>query len=127
MTLSGEFDDVVAAALGVDAKKALTSLDGGGMSSCVLPIDAVLCEARLVADGQTAQISHVKGTKATARAGKPDEGTRIDLEFEFMFDRDVWAFLGEHAGAAALVTMNRVQLELVGAGKGKSKGKAATA
>lgn len=120
ITLTGEFEDLVAAGMGADAKKALASLQAGGMTSCVLPIDRLLCEARLVSDGKSLHIDRLKGTKASAKAGKPEEPIRIDLEFEFMFNREAWIFLGEHAGAAALVTLNRVQLGLLDAGKTKS-------
>lgn len=116
MSLVREFDAVVAAGLGGDARKALAALEGGGMTSCVLPIDSLLCEARLNAEGDSLAIRRIKGTKATGKAGEPEEDRppRVELEFQFIFDEQAWAFLGRHVGATATLRLNRVQLELGG-------------
>lgn len=114
LTLIREFDSLVAVGLGGDAKKALAALSGGGMVSCVLPIDRVLCDAHLVADGDAIDVGHLKGTKATGKAGVPDEDKppRIELEFQFVFSDAAWAFLGRHVGATASLRLNRLQREM---------------
>jgi len=113
LTLACEFDLLVAGGLGGDAREALASLKSGGMTRCELPIDALLVEAKLVAEGKSIVLKNLKGTKATARAGSEEKPPHIDLEFAFLFEREAWAFFGEHVGALALVTMNRMQMELL--------------
>lgn len=113
LTLTREFDVLVANAL-AGAKKLLPALRAGDVTSCVLPIDRVLCEIQLNADGDKLKIGRAHGVKATAKAGNPDkdEPPRIDLEFEFVFSQEAWAFLGRHVGAMARLNLNRSQQSL---------------
>jgi hypothetical protein len=113
LTITREFDSTIANALG-GAKKIHAALNAGDVTSCVLPIDRILCAIQLVADGDRLNIDKAHGTKATAKAGDPDSDTppRIDLEFEFVFSQEAWAFLGRHVGAMARLRLNRSQQEL---------------
>lgn len=110
LTLTREFDELIASAL-QGAKKVHAAVKAGDVTSCVIPIDAVLCEIQLNADGDTLNIGRARGTKATAKAGKSEDDTppRVDLEFEFMFTLEAWAFLGRHVGAMARLRLNRSQ------------------
>lgn len=112
LTITREFDSVIANALG-GAKKIHAALSSGDVTSCVLPIDRILCAIQLVADGDKLSIDKAHGTKATAKAGDPENDTppRIDLEFEFIFSQEAWAFLGRHVGAMAKLRLNRSQQE----------------
>lgn len=112
LTLTREFDTIIANAL-AGAKKIHGPMKSGDVTSCVIPIDRVLCEMQLVADGDKLTIGRACGTKATAKAGDPDNDTppRIDLEFEFIFSQEAWAFLGRHVGAMAKLRLNRSQQE----------------
>lgn len=115
LTLACEFDSVVAGGLGGDAREALELLESGGMQSCILPIDRILVEARLVALEKAHTLKNLKGVKATAKAGDDDKAARVELEFAFSFEKEAWCFLGEHVGIVAAVTFRKMQLELAGA------------
>jgi len=108
LTLTREFDTVIANAL-QGAKKVHAAVKAGDVTSCVIPIDAVLCEIQLDTNGDMLAIGRARGTKATAKAGDEDSPPRIDLEFEFIFTLDAWAFLGRHVGATATLQLNRSQ------------------
>jgi hypothetical protein len=74
LTITREFDSTIASALG-GAKKIHAALNAGDVTSCVLPIDRILCAIQLVADGDRLSIDKAHGTKATAKAGDPDSDT----------------------------------------------------
>jgi hypothetical protein len=114
MIIDREFDDEIATALGADARQALQSLRGGGLSSCVLPTEALEVNARLVSDHDQVDIPALKGVQARGDAGAEDMPPSICLEFEFPFSEPAWVFLGKHCGAVARVTFRSRQLTLVG-------------
>lgn len=112
LTLTREFDVLIANALS-GAKKIHGALKAGDVTSCVIPIDRLLCEIDLNADREDLKIGRAHGTKATAKAGDIDNDRppTIDLEFEFIFSEEAWSFLGRHVGAMAKLRLNRSQQE----------------
>lgn len=119
ITLEREFDIVIAAGLGGDAKQSLLALETGGMESCVLPMDAVVADAMLTAgDGDSVRIRHLSGVKAKGSASSEDGfPPSIKLEFEFPFQTDAWVFFGKSCGTTADILLKRAQMELVGTGR----------
>lgn len=118
MVLEREFDDLIAAGLGGDARKALLSLRDHGLESCVLPLDSVDAEGKLVApDAKSISIGALKGVKATGQAGaKSEEPPSLLLEFEFVWNEQAWVFLGRYCGGVAQVSLKARQLTLAGTG-----------
>jgi len=119
MVLEREFDTVIAAGLGADARAALLALETGGMESCVLPMDGLEADAQLTAElGEHIEIKGLIGVKAKASKPAGKDGDElppsIKLEFEFAFDVAAWTFLGQHAGTTAVLLLKRKQLELAG-------------
>lgn len=117
MVLEREFDAVIAAGLGENAREALVALETGGMESCVLPMDAVQADAMLTAElGECVTIKNLVGVKATGTRATGEDGDElppsVKMEFEFTFATDAWAFLGQHAGGTAVLLLKRRQLEL---------------
>jgi hypothetical protein len=111
LILTREFDGLVANAC-AGARKVHAAVKSRDVTSCVLPIDRLLCEIKLVAEGDKVTIERACGTKATVKAGGADDDPpRIDLEFEFIFSEAAWAFLGRHVGAMARLRLNRAQQE----------------
>ena len=109
VVLEREFDEAIAAGLGGDAKRALHSLEGGGMSSCVLPIDAVDVEGKFKADADAISVGSMFGVKATAKRNESDDDIdlppSISLEFEFAWNEQAWAFFGRHCGGTATLLL----------------------
>lgn len=113
MTLDREFDDLMAQAIGGEAKKVLSGLKSGGIESVIIPIDAVVASIKLVCGDETVGIQRAAGVKATGKAPKePDWPPGISLEFEFFFDEPAWSFLGRNCGVLAKIAIVQAQLEL---------------
>lgn len=113
LTVSREFDDLVAQALGGEAKKVMAGLKSGGIESVVIPIDAVVASLNLVCGDEAVGIARAAGVKATGKAPKEsDWPPSIALEFEFFFDEPAWAFLGRNCGVQAKINIEDVQREL---------------
>lgn len=113
MVLEREFDEVIAAGLGKDAKKVLASLKTGGIEDATLPMGEVTAEADLRCDGDKVKIGQLRGIKPKAAAGDEDMPPSVKLEFEFPYNDEAWSFLGRNCGAYATVTLRRRQMELV--------------
>src|SRR5687767_2490704 len=115
LSLEREFDDLVAGGLGAEAKKALSCLKSGGMLKCVLPMDAVNAAGTLMSvSGEVVEIGVLRGVKATGTVDpEGDFPPTVVLEFEFMFSKEAWIFLGEQCGAAATVTLIKRQGNLI--------------
>lgn len=116
VVLAREFDDLIAAAIGTDAKRTRASLTTGGLESAVMPIGALMVSGDFVADGERVTIGRMMGTKATGKFGA-ETGPTVLLEFEFAYSDEVWIFLGRNVGGVAEVAFTRRQLELAGEGE----------
>jgi hypothetical protein len=115
MKLDREFDDEIAAGIGGDARKVLTSLRGHGISKVVIPIDAIDAQAVIVGSltGESIKIPSLRGIKATGTAPKDaDDVARISLEMECQYDREIWKFLGDNCGGYCRLTLKQRQLSL---------------
>lgn len=116
LVLEREFDEVIAAGLGKEAKKLLASMKTGGIEDATLPMGEVNADAQLVAaeTGDKVKIGSLRGCKAKATAGADvDDPPSIRLEFEFAYNDEAWSFLGRNCGSFAHVTLRRRQMELV--------------
>lgn len=121
LTLEREFDAVIAAGLGGDARAARDALIGGGMESCVMPIDAIDASASLSSGiGEVIDIRRMTGVTAKGSLADADFPPSIELAFDLPYAKEPWAFFGEYQDTTAVVTMTRRQLELAGDPVGKA-------
>lgn len=114
MALRREFDDLLAAGLGGDARKVLASLRERGIESCVIPLDAIDARGKLDSGYQAVTIGQLTGIKATAKAGEDDAPPTIVLEFEFAWQETAWLFLGRNCGLGCELELVQRQQELPG-------------
>jgi hypothetical protein len=117
ITLSHEFDDDIAAALGRDAGKAMEGLASGAYEQVVIPIDSLKVSAvfNTLDRKDRVELPVMLGLKAKATAATNpmgEEVPKIALEFEFVFNDHVWLFLGQHCGESIEITLSKRQLEL---------------
>jgi hypothetical protein len=116
VTLSHEFDEELAAALGKKARSVLQGMKDGEIETATLPIDglaAVGAFHELREKKIAVKVPYMRGVKAKAKAGgKDEEPPTLRLEFEFAWNRDAWLFLGEHCSAMASVVLTQTQLVL---------------
>jgi hypothetical protein len=115
VTLAREFDNMIAAAMGPDAKEALAALETGGISKVEIPLDAITASAKFVcgSSSNVAAIPVLRGVKATGKASKDEEfPPSIRLEFEFDFLTEAWIFFGRNHTAWGEITLAAVQPEL---------------
>lgn len=112
-----DFDDVIAAGLGGDARGARAALLGGGMESCVLPIDSIDASGTLSAGfGEVCDIARMTGVVAKGHADPEGEfPPSIAVEFDLPYDRRAWTFFGDYQNTTATVELTRRQLEIAGA------------
>lgn len=126
VVLEREFDEVIAAGLGGDARGARTALLGGGMESCVLPIDAIKASGTLTAGlGEVCAIESLIGVAAKGHADPDHEfPPSIALEFDMPYERRAWAFFGDYQNTTAVVELSKQQLELAPAPAAKDSKRA---
>jgi len=117
LTLEREFDDTIAAGIGGDARGALAALKGGGMDSCVLPIDGIHGSASLLAGaGEVCDVPYLKGVTAKGAVSPDlDFPPSIAVEFDMPYERKAWGFFGDYQNTTAVVELTRGQLEIAGA------------
>lgn len=122
VVLEREFDDMVAAGLGPDARVALEALRDGGMTSCVLPIGGINASGRFVVESDRVDVGELVGVKATGKASADDEfPPSVALELELPWSESAWIFLGRYCGGYAHLTLTQRQTTLpfvVEGGKG---------
>lgn len=114
MKFSREFDDVIAAGLRGEARRALEALRNHGMEQVVLPLDAVNVQGVMVAADDRVVVPKMVGVKAICTCGDADSNAppSIDLVFTALWSESVWLFLGRYAGAAIELKMSDRQLGL---------------
>jgi hypothetical protein len=114
LVLAREFDPMLAAALGKDAKDTLALLEVGALLKATLPIDTVVARGVLLAMGQQTEVHVLKGIELVAKAGDFDEGTppTCKLRFEFDWAEQPWVFLGRNLSAQAQVDIRSLQTEM---------------
>lgn len=124
VVLEREFDDMMAAGLGGEARSALEALRDGGMTSCVLPIEGINARGRFVTTADSVEVGELVGVKATGKASADDEfPPSIALELDMPWDEAAWVFLGRHSGGFAHLTLSQRQGSLplvVDFGKGRA-------
>lgn len=114
LTLAREFDEVVAAGLGAEAKRVLKAITKGGITEVVLPMDASTSKLTLKCAGLgEVTIPAVKGMRAKAKASA-DEAMppSVKLEYEFDFFEPAWIFLGRNISSYADVEIVQLQTTL---------------
>lgn len=111
-----DFDEVIAGALGGDAKQILKSLCRHGQEKAYISINRINAKATLVSpDGETATISAMQGVQAVCTAGKDsDDPPTIRLEFEHFYEKDPWAFYGNHSRGIVEMKLTPRQQTLIG-------------
>lgn len=114
VTLSHEFTEAIAKALGPDAKAVRAALREGSVEKAVMPIDNIGAMGAFTASGgKGIEIGTMVGVKAVATAAtKEDEGPTIQFEFDFPWDEKAWVFLGRHCSAIADVVLTKRQLAM---------------
>lgn len=114
IALDREFDDLLAAAIGRDAKRALEGLAKGGLVKATMPLDAVSASLKLSAlEGDEVAIPRVLGVKAVASAPTDEDSPpSVRLEFEFAFSDAAWTFFGRNIGGFATISIKQAQMEL---------------
>lgn len=112
--LDREFDDEIAAQIGSEAVRALKGLANGGLAKVTMPIDGIHATLELRgASGDKAKVALATGVKAVAKGPRDDDSPpSVQLEFEFLFQDNVWAFLGRNIGGMATLSIHTVQLDL---------------
>jgi hypothetical protein len=113
LTLAREFDTVLAAAMGKDAKKALALLEVGSVTEVTIPIDALAATGDLKSMGQECHIKELRGVEAKAKADTGEDGMPpiVKLKFETDYDDAVWCFLGRNLAVHAEVAIRSLQLD----------------
>lgn len=113
LTLAREFDTVLAAALGKDAKKALALLEVGSITEATIPIDALVATGDLKALDLQCHVKELRGIEAKAKSDTSDEGLPpiVKLKLEMDYTDDVWVFLGRNLAVHAEVSMKSLQLD----------------
>lgn len=111
-----DFDEVIAEALGGDAKQILKSLCHHGQEKAYINIDRINARATLVSpDGETATISAMHGVQAVCTAGKDtDDPPTIRLEFEHYYEKEPWQFYGNHSRGIVELSLTARQQTLIG-------------
>lgn len=114
MTLTREFDGLIAAAIGGDAPKLRESLRSHAASKVEIPIDAIAGECLLQGEmGDEVKIKLVQGVKATGKAPKAeDENPSVELVFDFGFQLAAWDFFGKNVGSRAVMKFTQAQTEI---------------
>lgn len=116
MTLEREFDAIIAAALGEDAKTARDSLLAHGISKVEIPIDALAARAKLVSLASSVELPVLRGVKAVGKVKTSDEGDEepptIALTYEFDFHEEAWVFLGRKCASWIDAHLTPLQTEL---------------
>ena len=113
VTLSHEFTDAIARALGSDAKHIRAALRDGSVEKAVMPLDTMGAMGAFTAGGKGIEIGTMVGVRATATAAKEeDSGPTIQLEFDFPWDEKAWVVLGRNCSAMADVVLTKRQLSL---------------
>jgi hypothetical protein len=117
MTLTREYDDLIAAALGPDAVKARALLKSGGAAKVELPLDAIKASAILKnVESAIVRLPLIVGIKAVGKAPDSADGETppsISMLFEFGYTRESLVWFGETFGGTCEITITPQQLELI--------------